>query len=107
LVADIEGGTQGERVENRVLRKDEVAVKWRKLHNEKLNDLYSSPNIVQAIKLRRIRWAGHVERMGERRGIYSVLVGKPERKRPLRRLRHRWEDNIKMDVQEVGFRGMD
>ena len=74
-----------------------------KPHNE-LNDLYSSPNIVLVIKLRRIRWAGHVARMGgERRGIYRVFVGKPEGKRPLGRPRSRWEDNIKMDLQGVGI----
>ena len=67
-------------------------------HNEELNDLYSSHNIVQVIKSRRMRWAGHVERMGERRGIYRGLVGKPEGNRPLGRPRHRWEDNIKMDL---------
>ena len=75
---------------------------WRRLHNEELNDLYSSPNIVRVIKSRRMRKAGHVARMGERRGVYRVLVGKPEGKRPLGRPRRRWEDNIKMDLQEVG-----
>ena len=75
---------------------------WRKLHNEELNDLYSSPNIVRMIKSRRVRWAGHVARMGERRGVYRVLVGRPEGKRPLGRPWRRWEDNIKMDIQEVG-----
>ena len=69
--------------------------------------MYSSPNIVWVIKSRRMRWAGHVACMGERRGIYRVLVGKPETKRPLGRPRHRWEDNIKMDLQEVGCGGMD
>ena len=68
------------------------------LHNEELNDLYSSPNIVRVIKLRRLRWAGHVVRIGEWRGVYRVLVGKPEGKRPLGRPSHRWEDNIKMDA---------
>jgi hypothetical protein len=72
-----------------------------------LNDLYSSLNIVQVIKLRRMRWAGHVAHMGERRGIYRILVGKPEGKRPLGRPRHRWENNIKMDLLEVGCGGMD
>jgi len=99
--------------ENRVLRgifgpkRDEVTGQWRKLHNEELNDLYCSPDIVQVIKSRRMRWAGHVACMGERRGVYRVLVGKPEGKRPLGRLRRRWEDNIKMDLQEVGCGGMD
>jgi hypothetical protein len=69
--------------------------------NEELNDPYTSLNIVRVIKLRRMRWAGHVAHMGERRGLYMVLVGIPERKRPLGRPMHRWEDNIKMDLQEV------
>jgi len=77
------------------------------LHNEELNDLYSSPNIVRVIKWRRMRWAGHVARMGEERGVYMVLVGKPEGKRPLGRPRHRWVDNIRMDLQEVGCGYMD
>jgi len=79
-----------------------VTGEWRKLHNEELNDLYASPNIVLVIKSRRMRWGEHVARMGERRGVYRALVGKPEGKRPLGRHRHRWEDNIKMDIQEVG-----
>ena len=77
-------------------------VKWRKLHNEELSDLYSLPNIVRVVKSRRMRWAGHVECMGEGRGLHRVLVGKPEGKRPMRRPRRRWEDNIKMDFQKVG-----
>jgi len=99
--------------ENRALRRifgprrDGVTEKWRKLHKEELNDLYSSPNIVRVIKSRRTRWAGHVARMGEGRGMYRVLVGKPEGKRPLGRPRHRWEDNIKMDLQEAGSGGRD
>ena len=88
-------------------KRDEVTGEWRKLHNEELNDLYSSPNIVWVIKSRRIRWAGHIARMGEKRGVYTVLVGKREGKKPLGRARHRWEDNIKMDLQEVGCGGMD
>jgi len=99
--------------ENRVLRRifgperDEVTGEWRKVHNEELNDLYCSPNIVRVIKSRRMRWAGYVARMGEGRGVYRVLVGKPEGKRPLGRPRCRWEDNIKMDLQEVECKGMD
>jgi len=99
--------------ENRVLRtifgpkRVKVTREWRKLHNEELNDLYRSPNIVRVNKSRRMRWAGHVARMGEGRGVYRVLVGKNERQRPLGRPRHRWEDSIKMDLQEVGCGGMD
>jgi len=85
----------------------EVTGDWRKLHNEEFNDLYFSPSIVRVIKWRRMRWVGHVARMGEKRGVYRVLVGIPENKRPLGRPRHRWEDNIKMDLQEVGCEGMD
>ena len=77
------------------------------LHNEELNDLYSSPNNVRAIKSRRMRWAGHVARMGEERGVYRVLVGKPEGRKPLGRPRRRWEDNIRMALQEVGCGYMD
>jgi len=94
--------------ENRVLRRilgpkrDEVIGEWRKLHNEELSDLYSSPNIVWVIKSRRMRWAGRAARMSERRGLYRVLLGKPEGKRPLGIPRHRWEENIKVDLQEVG-----
>jgi len=73
--------------------------------NEELNDLYSSPNIVRVISSRRIIWAGHVARMGKRRGVYGVLVGKPEGKRPLGRPKRRWEDNIKMDLQEIEYWG--
>jgi hypothetical protein len=75
---------------------------WRKLHNEELSDVYSLLNIMRVVKSRRMRWAGHVARMGEGRGVHRVLVGKPEGKRPLGRPRRRWEDNIKMDLQEVG-----
>ena len=81
-------------------RRDGVTGEWRKLHNEALNDLYSSPNIVRVIKSRGMRWVGHVARMEEGRGVHKVLVGKPER--PLGRPRRRWEDNIKMGLQEVG-----
>jgi len=79
----------------------------KKIHNEELNDVYSSLRIVRVIKLRRMRWAGHETRMGESRSVYRVLVGKPEGKRPLGRARHRWEDNIKTDLEEVGCGGMD
>jgi hypothetical protein len=94
--------------ENRVLRRvfgpkrDLVTGEWRKLHNEELNDLYSLPKSVRVVKSRRMRWAGHVARMGEGRGVHRVLVGKPEGRRPLGRPRRRWEDNIKTDLQEVG-----
>jgi len=74
----------------------------RKLHNDELNDLYSSPNIVRVIISKRMGWAGHVARMWERRGVYRVLLGKPEGTIPLARHRRRWEDNIKTDLQEVG-----
>jgi len=84
-----------------------VTGEWRKLHNEELNDLYSSPSILQVIKSRRMRWAGHVARIGEERGVYRVLVGKPEGKRPLGRPRRRWVDNIRMNLQEVGCGYMD
>jgi len=99
--------------ENKVLRRifgprsDEVTGEWRRLHNEELNDLYCSHNIVQVIKSRRMRWAGHVARMGEERGVYRVLVGKPEGRRPLGRPRRGWVDNIRMDLQEVGCGYMD
>jgi len=85
----------------------EVTRDWRKLHNVELNDRYSLPNIVRVIKSRRMRWAGHVARMGERRGVYRVLVGKSESKRPLGKPRRRWEDNIRMDLLEVGCGFMD
>ena len=99
--------------EDRVLRRifgpnrDELTGEWRRLHNEELNDLFSSPNIVQAIKSRKMGWAVHVAHMGERIVVYRVLVGKPEDKRRLERPRHRWEDHIKMALQEVGCEGMD
>jgi hypothetical protein len=88
-------------------RRDEVTGEWTRLHNEELNDLNSSPNIVRVIKSRRMRWAGNVERMREERGVYKVLVRKPEGKTPLGRPRRRWVDNIRMDLQEVGFGYMD
>ena len=83
-------------------RRDEVTGEWRRMHNEELNDLYSSPNIVRVVKSRRMRWAGHAARMGEERGVYRVLVEKPEGRRPLGRPRRRCVDNIGMDLQEVG-----
>jgi len=96
------------RVLNRIfgLKRDQVTREWRKLHNEELNDPYCSPNIVRVIKSR-MRRARHEARMGERRGVYRVLVGKPEGKRPLGRPRRRWENNIKMDLRGVGCRDMD
>ena len=83
-------------------RRDEVTGELMRLHSEELNDLYCSPNIVRVIKSRRMRWAGHVARMGENRGVYRVLVGKREGRRPLGRPRRRWVDNIRMDLQELG-----
>jgi hypothetical protein len=98
--------------ENRVLwrifwpKRDGATGEWRRLYNEEHNDLHSSPNIIRVIKSRRMRWAGHVARMGEARCAYRILVGRPEGRRPLGRPRRRWEDNIKIDLQEVGW-GMD
>jgi hypothetical protein len=97
--------------ENRVLKicgpkRDKVRGEWRKLRNEELNDLYSSPNTVRVINSRRMRWARHVACMVESRSIYRVLVEKREGKRPLGRTRHRQEDNIKMDLQKLGCEGM-
>ena len=83
--------------------RDEVTGEWRKLHKKELNDPYCSPNIVRVLKSRRMRWVRHVARMGERRGVYRVLVGKPKGKRPLGRPRRRWEDNIKTELQEGGY----
>jgi hypothetical protein len=98
--------------ENRGLRifgpnRDGVMGGWRKLHNEELLNFYSSPSIIRIIKLRRIRWVGHVARMGEKRNVYKLLVGKPEGKRPLGRPRRRWMDNIKMDLLEIGLNVVD
>jgi hypothetical protein len=99
--------------ENKVLRRifgpkrDEERGEWRRQHNKELYTPYSSRNIIRVMKSRRLRWAGHVARMGERIGAYRALVGKPEERRPLRRPRRRWEDNIKMDLREVGWGGMD
>jgi hypothetical protein len=94
--------------ENRVLRKifgpkREEDGFWRKFHNDKIHSLYSLPNIVRVIKARRMRWAGHVARMGERRGVYRLLVGRSEGKSPLGRPGRRWEDNIKMGLREIGI----
>ena len=99
--------------ENMVLRRifgpmrEEVTGEWRRLHNEELNDQYSSPNIVRVIKSRRMRWDGHVAHMGKEREVYRVLMGKPEGKRPLGRPRRRWVDNIRMDLQGIGCGYMD
>jgi hypothetical protein len=85
-----------------------VTGEWRKLHNEELNNLYSYPDIIRQIRSRRMRWAGHVARIGEERKVYKVLVGKPEGKRPLGRPREgRWEDGIRMDLRETGLGGVD
>jgi hypothetical protein len=93
--------------ENRVLRRIfgifEMRGGWRKLHNEELRGLYSSPSIIRMIKARRMRWVGHVARMGEVRVAYNILVGRPEGRRPLGKPRRRWEDNIKIDLRETGF----
>jgi hypothetical protein len=99
--------------ENRVVRRifgpkrDEVTGEWRKLHNEELRDLYSSPSIIIIMKSRRMRWAGHVARMGKKGNAYGLLVGKPEGKRLLGRPRRRWVNNIRMDLGEVGWRDVD
>ena len=79
-------------------KREEVTGEWRRLYNEDLHAQYSSPNIIRVIKSRSMRWAGHVARMGNKRGVYRVLVGTPDGKRPLGRLSRRWEDNIKMDL---------
>jgi hypothetical protein len=99
--------------ENRVLRRifgpkrDEVTGEWRKLPNGDLYNLYSSPDVVRQIKSRRMRWAGHVARMREGRKVYRVLVGRPEGKRPLERPRRRWQHRIRIDLREVGCRGVE
>jgi hypothetical protein len=99
--------------ENRVLRRifgpkrEGVTGRWRKLYNEELHNLYSSPSIIRVIKSRRMRWAGHVARMGEKRNVYRLLVGKPEGKRPLERPRCKWIDNIKTDLLEIGLSVVD
>jgi hypothetical protein len=99
--------------ENRVLRRifgpkrNGVTGGWRKLHNEEFHNLYSSPSIIRIIKSRRMRWAGHVARMGEKRNMHRLLVGKPEGKRPLGKPRSRWMDNIKMDLSDIGLSVVD
>jgi hypothetical protein len=89
------------------VKRYEVTGGWRKLHDEELHGLYSSPIIIRVIKARRMRWACHVARMGEVRSAYNILVGRPEGRRPLGRRRHRWEDNIKMDLREIVFGNVD
>jgi hypothetical protein len=79
---------------------------WRKLHNEELHNLYSSPDIIRKVKSRRMRWAGHVARKGEERKVYKVLVGKPDGRRPLGRPRRRWEDGVRMDLRVIGLGGV-
>jgi hypothetical protein len=99
--------------ENRVLKRifgpkrDEMTGEWRKLHNEELHDLYSSPSIIRILKSRRMSWAGHVHQTGEKRNAYMLLVGKSEGKRPLGRPRRRWVNNIRMDLLEVGWGNVD
>jgi hypothetical protein len=90
-----------------VRREMKLTGDWRKLHNDELHNLYSSPNIIRMIKSRRMRGAGYVARMGEKRNPYRILVGKPEGKRPLGRPRRRWVDNIKIDLRDIGWDGMD
>jgi hypothetical protein len=100
-------------IENRVLRRifgpktHEMTGGWRKLHNEELHGLYSSPSVVRVIKARRMRWVGHVAHMGEVRGAYNISVGRPEGRRPLGRPRRRWEDNMKLGLREIGFGDVD
>jgi hypothetical protein len=107
LVSDIDGGTWTEGVwaqgakEDISPKRDEVAGEWRKLYNGELHDLYSSPSIIRIMKSRRMRWEGHVPRMGEKRKAHRLLVGKPEEKTPLGRLRRRLVDNIRMDLVEM------
>jgi hypothetical protein len=99
--------------ENRMLRRifgpkrKEVTGEWRKLHYEELHNLYSSPNIIRMIELRRMRWAGHVAQMGEKRNVYGIFVGKPKGRRPLGRSRGGWVDNIKIDLRQIGLIGED
>jgi hypothetical protein len=96
--------------ENRVLRRifgpkrGEVMGEWKKLHSEELHNLYSTPDIIRQVKSRRMRWAGHVARKGEERKVNKVLVGKPEGKRPLGRPSRKWENGIRMDLREIGWK---
>jgi hypothetical protein len=89
------------------LKRDEVTRHWRKLHNEEFHNLYSSPSVIRMIKSRRMRWAGHVVQMGTKRNAYRILIRKPDGKGPVGRPRYRWVDNIKMDLREIGWSGMD
>jgi hypothetical protein len=86
---------------------DEVMGGWRKVHNNELHKLYSLPSIIRMIKSRKMEWAGHVARMGAKRNAYKILVGKPEEKKPVGNPRHSWVDNVKMDLREIGWDGMD
>jgi hypothetical protein len=88
-------------------KREEVAGGWRRLHNEELHNLYASPNIIRAMKSKRMRWTGHVTCMGDTKNTYKILVGKPEGKRPLGRCGRRWEDNIRMDLREEGWKHVD
>jgi hypothetical protein len=112
LVSDIKGGHRPRVLENRVLRKifgpkrDEMTGGWRKLHNEELHNFCCSPNIIRKLKSKRMRWAGHVARMKEKRNTYNIVVGKSEGKRLPGRPKRRWVDNIKMDLRDIGWGGM-
>jgi hypothetical protein len=112
MVSDSKRGTETGVFENRVLRifgtkRDGLTGGWRKLYNEEIHNLYSSPSIIRIIKSRTMRWAGHVARMGEKRNVYRLLVGKPEGKKPLGRPRRRWIDNVKIDLLEIGLSVVD
>jgi hypothetical protein len=113
LVSHPKGRVWIEVSENKILRRifgskrDEVTGEWRKLHNEELHNLYSSPYIIMQIKSREMRWAGHVTRMGEETKMCKVFMGEPKGKRPLGRRKRRWDDGIRMDLREMGWGGMD